>query len=152
MTYQHINTFTTSLSTRATYRFIGDPAQGESQPVVYKHHDGYPEGACHWIGRIADRNFYGPHIAATHFIREMDHQDGAELTAGHDAHSDTEFYYDIHISHGKVAAVLAYKYGYRENYDSPRRSHLIFCGTPEEMLQQFGNTLKVKWPEDEGAE
>jgi hypothetical protein len=40
------------MSTRACYRFV-DPASSEVV-TIYKHHDGYPEGAVCWITKALD--------------------------------------------------------------------------------------------------
>jgi hypothetical protein len=55
------------MSTRACYRFIDpDPANPEVV-TVYKHSDGYPEGAVCWITRALDHAWRLPRFEADEF-------------------------------------------------------------------------------------
>ena len=69
------------MATRATYSFSRPHGP---QVTVYKHWDGYPEGAA---DHLTDA------LTAEAFIRK--HPD-SEITAERDAHSDTEWHYSIH--------------------------------------------------------
>jgi hypothetical protein len=53
------------MSTRACYRFI-DPDTSEVA-TVYKHHDGYPEGAVCWITKALDYAWRLPRFEADEF-------------------------------------------------------------------------------------
>jgi len=69
------------MATRATYSF--ERPHGP-QVTVYKHWDGYPQGAAE---HLADA------LTAEAFIRK--HPD-AEITAERDAHGDTEWHYSVY--------------------------------------------------------
>lgn len=93
------------MSTRATYKF----ESREGVHTIYCHHDGYPAGAA--------AKFYSTLISpskgnlATQFIRA---NDGAELTASHEIHGDTDFTYTI-TGQGPDATVCVSK----RDYDAP---------------------------------
>ena len=69
------------MATRATYSFTRPHGP---QVTVYKHWDGYPEGAA---DHLTDA------LTAEAFIRK--HPD-SEITAERDAHGDTEWHYSVH--------------------------------------------------------
>lgn len=69
------------MATRATYSFARPHGP---QVTVYKHWDGYPEGAA---DHLTDA------LTAEAFIRK--HPD-SEITAERDAHGDTEWHYSVH--------------------------------------------------------
>lgn len=69
------------MATRATYSFTRPHAP---QVTVYKHWDGYPQGAA---DHLTDA------LTAEAFLRK--HPD-SEITAERDAHGDTEWHYSIH--------------------------------------------------------
>lgn len=68
------------MATRATYSFTRPYGP---QVTVYKHHDGYPEGAA---DHLTDA------LTAEAFIRK--HPD-SEITAERDCHGDTEWHYSV---------------------------------------------------------
>jgi hypothetical protein len=55
------------MSTRACYRFIDRPGDGAEIVTVYKHSDGYPEGAVCWITRAIDFAWPLPRFEADEF-------------------------------------------------------------------------------------
>jgi hypothetical protein len=71
------------MSTRATYEFPGEGI------VIYKHHDGYPEGAAHHLYQAFLRRKRG---LGAGFLRG---NEDAEITGGHEDHGDTEFRYTV---------------------------------------------------------
>jgi hypothetical protein len=79
------------MATRATYSFTRPHGP---QVTVYKHHDGYPEGAA---DHLTDA------LTAEAFIRK--HPD-SEITAERDCHGDTEWHYSIHHIRGTQAPLI----------------------------------------------
>jgi hypothetical protein len=67
------------MSTRATYQFITET----SNVTLYVHHDGYPEGAAHYLEDA---------FTAEKFLRKNER---AEITESHDRHGDTDYRYTI---------------------------------------------------------
>jgi hypothetical protein len=95
------------MSTRATYQI----KSGFSTATLYIHHDGYLSGAAEYFKDTIDlmRISGRPLLPCFLWVNER-----AELTAGHEAHGDTEYHYDLEREAG-VWIVTAYK---RKSYDS----------------------------------
>lgn len=55
------------MSTRTCYRFIDRPSDGAEVVTVYKHSDGYPEGAVCWITKALDFAWPLPRFEADEF-------------------------------------------------------------------------------------
>ena len=68
------------MSTRATYSF--ENLEG-LVTTIYKHHDGYPEGAAHHL--------FESHTAEKFLRKNVD----SEITKSHEYHGDTEYRYKI---------------------------------------------------------
>lgn len=104
------------MSTRATYRFetkAGVPAYNNVPPVTfYIHHDGYPEGAAFYFWQMHHADSKGGHFAA----RFLKGNEGAEFTAGHDAHGDTEYRYTL--TGETLTAWKRYGYGDHETWQT----------------------------------
>ena len=71
------------MSTRATYEFISTVSSLEPNVVVYRHYDGYPEGAAAWLKDVR---------TAEDFIRKNTE---ARITQSHDCHGDTAYRYIV---------------------------------------------------------
>ena len=71
------------MSTRATYEFISTVSSFEPNVVVYRHYDGYPEGAADWLKDVR---------TAEDFIRKNTE---ARITQSHDVHGDTDYRYIV---------------------------------------------------------
>lgn len=75
------------MSTRATYQIEGK----YSKATYYIHYDGYPEGgAVYFWNMLHEQNHRGGYT--TQFLRA---NELAEVTSGHEVHSDTEFRYTL---------------------------------------------------------
>ena len=68
------------MSTRATYEFVTDT----DSVVIYKHHDGYPEGAAQWL-----------HAGDTAETFQANNEGFIEVTESHERHGDTQFRYIV---------------------------------------------------------
>ena len=78
------------MSTRATYTFEPSRHDVRSRAVcIYKHHDGYPQGAATWIYNAFVHRQRG---LAEGFLRGNPE---SELTDSHDAHGDTDYRYTV---------------------------------------------------------
>jgi hypothetical protein len=55
------------MGTRACYRFIDRPGEGAEVITIYKHSDGYPEGAVCWITKALDFAWPLPRFEADEF-------------------------------------------------------------------------------------
>lgn len=113
------------MSTRATYQI----KSGFSTVTFYIHHDGYFEGAALYFRntldfmRISERPFLPCFLWAN---------ERAELTAGHEAHGDTEYRYDLKKSIGGWF-VTAYK---RQSYESDV-FEIEWSGNLKNFVDQF---------------
>ncbi len=113
------------MSTRATYQI----KSGFSTATLYIHHDGYFQGAASYfkdtldLMRITDR----PLLPCFLWANER-----AELTAGHEAHGDTEYHYDLEKEAG-IWIVTAYK---RMSYDS-NELQMEWMGPLPDFVNEF---------------
>lgn len=91
------------MSTRATYEF----RDAYESHTVYRHHDGYPEGAKQWIEAALPHAWPLPRFEADEFGAAFvagckDSAGGVRLTAGRDAHGDTEYHYVVTVRDGRL--------------------------------------------------
>ena len=113
------------MSTRATYEFRSN---FHNPVVIYKHHDGYPEGAVEHLEGVR---------TAEQFIRKIDE---AEITDSHELHGDTEYRYYITPS-WEGDEVRADKREYvqpSEEEDNEDSWRTIFTGSFAEFKQRYG--------------
>ncbi len=93
------------MATRATYQFTRN---GDPSATVYKHHDGYPEGAVRWLtntavdlvchGEIVSNNLrysIHPKTLVHAFMRANKKHGFMEITPSYTDHADTEYHYVI---------------------------------------------------------
>lgn len=121
------------MSTRAVYTFI----DSDDSFHVYKHCDGYPQGALVFIGAALDRS-WGPGRfeageAAAAFVAANKTREGdVHLTRHHRRHGDLAYRYEIR-AHERMPAwtVRVYEVG-------ARSSRRIFAGSLGEMTAHFG--------------
>lgn len=82
------------MSTRATYQF---KRKHYRDATIYIHHDGYPEGAAHYLLLALEQaNGY---LSPEAFLRGNDR---AEITDSHEAHGDTEYRYTVNLHEGTI--------------------------------------------------
>jgi hypothetical protein len=112
------------MSTRAVYTFKDE----NKRFSVYKHHDGYPEGAAQFIrAGIAkswahdendpyplDARFEADDMAAAFVAANKEGGGGVYLTTNHLAHGDLNYHYTIYKRAG-VICVDAYKRLYTDD-------------------------------------
>ena len=113
------------MATRATYQF-----KSQHSPVVtcYVHWDGYLEGAAAYFwDMISCGNERGG--LACRFIRGVSL---AEITRSHDAHSDTEYRYDLDQSD---MSVVAYK-SFRDDDDGYSWG-VVYSGSLVDFINRF---------------
>ena len=106
------------MSTRATYEFRSN---FHNPVVIYKHHDGYPEGAVEHLEGVR---------TAEQFIRKIDE---AEITDSHEVHGDTEYRY--YITPSWEDDEVRVRVEEEDNEDSWRT---IFTGSFAEFKQKYG--------------
>ena len=80
------------MATRSTTSFL---SQGAYLATFYIHHDGYPTNQARRL-RSALAALDSSHNNASLADMFFRTQDRAELTRGHDAHSDTDYRYTVH--------------------------------------------------------
>jgi hypothetical protein len=96
------------MATRATYQFIKFDDNESVSVTVYKHHDGYPEGAVRWLtntvvdlvchGEVVSDNLrysIHPKTLAHAFMRANKKHGFMEITPSYTDHADTEYHYVI---------------------------------------------------------
>lgn len=83
------------MSTRATYQFRD--SRGDDF-TVYKHSDGYPQGAANWLANAIPLAWELPRFEASDFAAAFiagnkTEGGGVRMTTGRTAHPDTEWHY-----------------------------------------------------------
>lgn len=92
------------MSTRATYEFKDE----YDSFTIYRHHDGYPEGAYQWIANARKFAWPLPRFEASDFAAAFCAGNatpgggGVGITTGRDAHGDTVSHYVIRCVNGKI--------------------------------------------------
>tara|TARA_R100001129_G_scaffold103444_1_gene70649 strand:- start:1279 stop:1632 length:354 start_codon:yes stop_codon:yes gene_type:complete len=110
------------MSTRATYEFISTVNSFEPNVVVYRHYDGYPEGAADWLKNVR---------TAEDFIRKNTE---ASITQSHDTHGDTDYRYIVTRGQKGSVDIVAKQ---RIVYDQVDRWIVIFNGSAEEFQRHY---------------
>ena len=119
------------MSTRATYEFA-DKAEAFT---VYKHHDGYPEGAAVFLTNATRMAWEPPRFEAADFgaafiAANKQGGGGVYLTKSRDEHGDTEFHYVVTFERGKLQ-VAAYERDERDKWNG------FFAGPLEAFAEKF---------------
>jgi len=112
------------MSTRATYKFI---SAWRPDVVLYKHHDGYPEGAVQWLEGVR---------YPEDFIRKNDE---AEITKSHETHCDTEYRYTIEALPARQSKIWVQK---RINFS--HHWEVIFQGSAELFQEYYSVTRQAE--------
>ena len=112
------------MSTRATYKFI---SAWRPDVVLYKHHDGYPEGAVQWLEGVRYPEA---------FIRKNDE---AEITESHETHGDTEYRYTIKALPARQSKIWVQK---RINFS--HHWEVIFQGSAELFQEYYSVTRQAE--------
>jgi len=95
-----------TMSTRATYTFVETGGVDQKYYHVYKHHDGYPEGAAKWIAAALDYawplpRYEADELAAAFVAANKDGSGGIRLVADGSKNAwknkaaDQDFHYEI---------------------------------------------------------
>jgi hypothetical protein len=130
------------MSTRATYEF-GDL---HNYHTVYKHHDGYPEGALQHINAAVSYAWPLPRFEASEFAaafvtaNKVGGGGGVYLTQDRDAHSDTEYHYVVGCNEG-ILSVTCYHRGSStlELIERWEGWDMKFTGKLEELMAVYCN-------------
>lgn len=140
------------MSTRAVYDFIDNGRWAHKVVSIYKHHDGYPNGAIGFIlnatkihvpsgdeftnyrndTNIRDRLVVG------FFVNNVD-SGMMEITKGHRFHGDLEYRYEIVGSddHCFSHEIKIFQRDAYSEYEHPNQ--LMFEGTLKEAMDKFLN-------------
>jgi len=138
------------MSTRAVYDFIDNGKWAHKSVSIYKHHDGYPNGAIGFIlnatkihvpsgdeftnyrndTNIRDRLVVG------FFVNNVE-SGMMEITRGHKFHGDLEYRYEIIGSndHAFSHEIKIFERDYYSDDETP--SKLIFDGTLKEAMDKY---------------
>ena len=108
------------MSTRASYTF----EESYREVVVYKHHDGYPEGAARWVSRAYDKESVGLNITPESFIRA-----NQKVRITDKPHGDEQYRYFI------TGDEIVVKY--REIRNETPKWEKIFDGTMNEFFEKY---------------
>ena len=91
------------MSTRAVYEFISSDEFAPKKVSVYKHHDGYPQGAVNFIwsayhDTLPSTKYHSPirDKLVVGFIKNNAGRGLIQITSGRSAHGDLDYYYEIH--------------------------------------------------------
>jgi hypothetical protein len=123
------------MSTRAVYTFK-DSHESHS---VYKHHDGYPEGAAEWISRAIPLSWGGNRFEAADFgaafvAANKTGGGSVYLTKNHQAHGDLSYRYEISFKDGAIH-VQAYQRSYADVGVAKYKK--IFSGSLERFTKTY---------------
>lgn len=111
------------MATRATYEFV---SEWSPTTVIYKHHDGYPQGAAQWLKNVR---------TAEDFIRKNDE---AEITTSHAVHGDTEYRYTVRaLPAGNSEIWVEHRYDWRS-------WEIVFQGSAEEFQRKYATPNKIQ--------
>lgn len=110
------------MSTRAVYTFIetykasGKMKASQDKYHVYRHHDGYPSGACQWIRAAQEYAWPLPRFEAAEFAAAFvrankDHPGSVYFTKGPEHHGDLEYRYEVESVDGAEPVVRAFTVG-----------------------------------------
>ena len=138
------------MSTRAVYDFIDNGKWAHKTVSIYKHHDGYPNGAIGFILKATeihvpigdeftnyrDDTNIRDRLVVGFFVNNV--QSGMmEITRGHEFHGDLEYRYEIIGSneHPFKHEIKIFERDYYSNDETP--SKLIFDGTLKEAIDQY---------------
>lgn len=107
------------MSTRATYEFRDE----RGTHTVYRHHDGYPEGGLQWIANALPfawelPRFEADDFAAAFVAGNKSGGGGVRLTAGRDAHGDTEYHYVVTFADDRLHVSITERQWSRGGPDS----------------------------------
>lgn len=138
------------MSTRAVYDFIDNSKWAHKTVSIYKHHDGYPNGAIGFIlnatkihvpsgdeftnyrndTNIRDRLVVG------FFVNNVE-SGMMEITRGHKFHGDLEYRYEIIGSNDHLFKheIKIFERDYYSDDETP--SKLIFDGTLKEAMDKY---------------
>jgi hypothetical protein len=133
------------MGTRAVFTFF-NKIELESYSV-YKHWDGYPEGAADFLTKAIPFAWELPRYEACDFSAAFiaaNKKSGGDvyMTTGSDAHSDLDYYYEI-IPSSKNDQLIIYAYSVDNNGMS-----VVFEGRLKEFVDTYGSSdTKKMWNE-----
>lgn len=137
------------MSTRAVYGFVENKDQGGKTHWIYKHHDGYPEGAASHIvkalpfawtlPRFEADEFAAAFVAGnkdSHKARDSFGGGGIRTTDGPDSHGDIEYVYIVFQSEkNNQLCIKAYK---ADMWSSISENH-FFYGRLKDFIAEYGD-------------
>lgn len=119
------------MGTRAVYTFKAD----DGEFAVYKHWDGYPEGAAEFITKAIPLAWELPRFEAMDFSAAFiaaNKTEGGNVynTASADAHGDLSFFYEI--SQAKNGQLIM------KAFDAYNPSEPLFYGRLKDFVKKYG--------------
>jgi len=132
------------MGTRAVFTF-----QDERESYsVYKHWDGYEEGACVFIVNAIPYS-WGMHryeacdFAAAFVAANKKAGGDVYFSKGHQDHGDLEYFYELMKAPNGQFIIRATNYGY-DNYD--KFPDVFFYGRLKDFVNKYGNDeCKAEW-------
>ena len=103
------------MSTRAVYTF----KDANDEHHVYKHHDGYPEGAMQFIRKTIHNawplpRFEADEFAAAFIAANKGNAGGVRLTKGPESHGDLDYRYEVKMKDGSLhVKIFQYDNGFK---------------------------------------
>ena len=140
------------MGTRAVYTF----KEGNERYHVYKHWDGYPEGAALFFMRAIPYAWGGTRFEAMDFaaafVAGNKHKGGGDVyfTKGPNAHADLEYVYELYQNDLGGLMVKAYSADWDDEKGRTVKKQ-IFNGSLIAFAQEYGDddTLRraqIHWP------
>lgn len=123
------------MSTRAVYTFKDQFGSFS----VYKHYDGYPEGAALWIEKARalawpGSRFEADEFAASFIAANKDKAGDVRITKSHSSHGDLSFRYEVTQKKGALY-VQAFQRSYSQ--DETLKYTKIFSGSLTEFFAKY---------------
>ena len=126
------------MSTRAVYEFISSDKFAPKKVSIYKHHDGYPEGAVQFIwsayhDTLPSTEYHSPirDKLVVGFIKNNAGHGLIQITSGRSVHGDLDYYYEIHDDEEVTVKC------FERDWDSDYSFKLLWEYSMEEAWQRF---------------
>jgi len=152
------------MSTRAMYTFKGNDDELNSVVHVYKHHDGYPEGALSWISNARQYAWEQPRFEADDFAAAFvvaNKKSGGDIrlcgvgiTEPYHMAGDAAFHYVVTFDNNSGllhVQINEVSWWNAEEDGTNAKSEEIFNGTLDKAIKKFGADFLTNEKETEAA-
>ena len=129
------------MGTRSVFTFKDD----DETYSVYKHWDGYPEGAAEFLTKAIPFAWELPRFEASDFAaafiaaNKLSGGGDVSLTINHEAHGDLDYFYEVFASDRNGQLIIRV-------YEVGHNLEEIFYGRLKDFVNKYGdNSTKTMW-------